>query len=88
MERSIEQVIRDQENQAKTITEIIQNQRSMLDDINEMQREAAVRTAEDKHRDEKLDSIFNLGRTILVAVILLFVGALFAGLRAGVFNVG
>ncbi len=88
MERSIEQVIRDQENQAKTITEIIQNQRSMLDDINEMQREAAVRTAEDKHRDEKLDSIFNLGRTILVAVILLFVGAVFAGLRAGVFNVG
>ncbi len=88
MERSIEQVIRDQENQAKTTTEIIQNQRSMLDDINEMQREAAVRTAEDKHRDEKLDSIFNLGRTILVAVILLFVGALFAGLRAGVFNVG
>lgn len=88
MERSIEQVIRDQENQAKTITEIIQNQRSMLDDINEMQRAGAVRDAEDKHRDEKLDSIFNLGRTILVAVILLFIGAVFAGLRAGVFNVG
>jgi hypothetical protein len=87
MERSLEQVIRDQENQAKTITEIIQNQRSMNDDLVDVQRANAVRAEADKHRDEKLDSIFNLGRTILVAVILLFIGAVFAGLRAGIFNV-
>lgn len=87
MERSLEQIIRDQENLAKTVTEIILNQRVMNDDLVDVKRANAVRAESDKHRDEKLDSIFNLGRTILVAVILLFLGAVFAGLKAGVFNV-
>lgn len=87
MERTLEQVVRDQENQAKTITEIIQNQRTMNDTLFEIEKENAVRVEADKNRDEKLDSIFKLGWAVLLAVVTLFIGAVFAALRTGVFNV-
>jgi beta-N-acetylglucosaminidase len=87
-ERSNEQMARDLENQAKSITEIVLSQREMREDIAELKQERAVQAVEDKFRDEKLSSIYSLGKVALGAIVTLFIGAIFAALKAGIFNVG
>lgn len=46
-------------------------------------KELAVLAEANKHRDEKLNSILGLGRTVLITVITLAVGAGFAWFAAG-----
>lgn len=59
----------------------------IVEDLNEVRQAVAIITAENKYRDEKLTSITSLGRTVLLAVIMLFLGAVFAYLAAGGFRV-
>lgn len=72
-------VNRDLQAHAKTITELVTN-------MNSLATKLAVMEAENEHRDEKLKSIFNLGRTVLVTVITLALGVWFAFLSQGGFT--
>lgn len=85
-ERSTDQMARDLENQAKTITEIVINQRAMGVDLAELKQERAVAEVEDKFRDEKLKSITDMGKLVVTTVVVLFVGAVFAALKLGLFS--
>ena len=60
---------------------------ALTEDLVEVKQAVAVMAAENKYRDEKLASILGLGRTVLIAVIALFLGAVFAYLAAGGFRV-
>ena len=76
---SNELINRDLQSHAKTITELVTK-------INELDTKVAVMESENEHRDEKLKSIFNLGRTVLVTVITLAIGVWFAFLSQGGFT--
>ncbi len=65
---------------AKTLSELTLQ-------LAEVKEDVAVITVENKYRDEKLNGITSLGRTVLIAVITLFIGAVFAFLAAGGFRV-
>lgn len=59
----------------------------LTEELTDVKQAVAVITSENRYRDEKVTSISTLGRTVLVAVIVLFVGVVFAYLAAGGFRV-
>lgn len=52
-------------------------------ELSEVKQDLAVMTEANKHRDEKLTSILGLGRTVLVTVLTLALGAGFAFVAGG-----
>lgn len=70
----------DVRNHAKTLT-------ALTERIFTIEKILAVQQSENETRDAKVNSISGLGRTVLVAVITLFVGAVFYYLAAGGFRV-
>lgn len=65
---------------AKTIS-------SLVTELSDVKKNVAVMTAENEFRDEKLSNINSLGRSVLIAVITLFIGVVFAYLASGGFRV-
>jgi sugar diacid utilization regulator len=66
----------DLQNHAKTLT-------VLTVELAEVKQSLAVITVENRYRDEKVNSITALGRTVLIAVITLFLGLVFAFLASG-----
>lgn len=56
-------------------------------EIADLKQKLAILEVENKHQDEKLNSILGLGRTVLITVITLAVGLGFAYLASGGFIV-
>ena len=66
----------DLQNHAKTLT-------VLTVELADVKQTLAVITVENRYRDEKVNSITTLGRTVLIAVITLFIGLVFAFLASG-----
>jgi late competence protein required for DNA uptake (superfamily II DNA/RNA helicase) len=70
---------RDLQAHAKTIS-------ALVEEIATLKTKIAVMESENEHRDERVKSIFNLGRTVLVTVITLALGVWFTFLSQGGFT--
>lgn len=70
----------DVRNQAARLT-------TFFEALTKINQELAVLEEANKHRDEKLNSILSLGRTVLITVLTLAIGAGFAWVASGGLNV-
>lgn len=59
----------------------------LTEELRDAQQDIALIKTENRYRDEKVSGITSLGRTTLIAVITLFIGAVFAFLASGGFRV-
>lgn len=60
---------------------------SLVTELSDVKKNLAVMSTENEYRDEKLSNISSLGRSVLIAVITLFVGVVFGFFANGGFRV-
>jgi hypothetical protein len=78
---------RDARDHSKSITEIVLVQRETNKDVDRLQEAKAVEEVKNAYRDEKIANINGIGKLVVTTVIVLFIGAVFAALKLGLFNV-
>jgi hypothetical protein len=78
---------RDTRDHSRSITEIVLVQRETMKDVAQLKEDRAIDEVKDGYRDEKLAGINKIGWLVVSTVIVLFLGAVFASLKLGVFHV-